>query len=171
MSLTGFDDTLLQDLRDLSTAVDSNLDRYTSELEDEPEPEVDEDADQDAADLDIDEQESDDVEHDPKTGRQVARFTVGSIRGQIGVDQYRRFLHVWQVHSDSTGSTDIKTILDSLLSNLEATEANDIRSSALESIESEIKSHLHKLAVTEADHAAMDAVSDVFDGIRTEWNK
>lgn len=171
LGLTGFDDTLIQDLKDLSTAVDSNLDRFTSEFTDD-EDDIDDVEDDVIDDEEIDEPENatDEVEHDPKTGRQVARFTVGSIRGQISVDQYRRFLHVWQVHSDSTDSTDIKTILDSLLSDLEASEANDIRASALTSIEEAIKNHLTNLAVTDADHAALDAIDDVFNGLRSEWN-
>jgi len=173
LSLTGFEPTLIQDLKDLSTSVDSNLDRFTSKIEDD-----DDDEELDLSEESLDDEDDDiesplstDVESDSKTGRQVARFTVGSIRGQIGVEQYRRFLHVWQVYSDSTGSTDIKTILDSLLTDLEASEKNEIRASALESIEEAIKTHLTNLAVTDADHAALGAVGDVFKGLRSEWIK
>jgi len=106
MTLTGFDDNLLQDLRDLSGAVDADLNRFGSDLMDEmdeSEPEPIEDA----------------VEDDPQSKRQIARFTVGSIRGVITAEDYRRFLSVWQAHSELTKSTDVPTILGSILSDLE----------------------------------------------------
>lgn len=109
LGLTGFDDTVIQDLRDLAGAVDADLTRFSN-----AETEDDEDALYDDED-DFEEEESE----DPSTRRQIARFTVGSIRGVIGVEHYRRFLRCWQQHSDITKSTDIQTILDSILNALD----------------------------------------------------
>lgn len=106
MTLTGFDDNLLQDLRDLAGSVDADLNRFGSALSDQPEePEP--------------EPVVEDPEDDAQAKRQIARFTVGSVRGVISAEDYRRFLSVWQTHSDLTKSTDVPTILDSILRELE----------------------------------------------------
>jgi len=115
IGLTGFDDTVIQDLRDLAGAVDSDLTRFSTAENEEDEDDLFDDGD-DAEEADAE---------DPNTRRQIARFTVGSIRGVIGVEHYRRFLRCWQQHSDITKSTDIQTILASILTALDVEEGGE----------------------------------------------
>lgn len=96
LGLTGFDEATIADLEELASSVDIDLDRFTGEPE-EPEPDPEPKPTQ------------------PHVGRRFAKFTVGNIGGNIPIDLYARWLHVFENYSQKLGSTDIPTIVGAML--------------------------------------------------------
>ena len=109
--LMGFGKEDLEDLIELANASDSDLDRYSTEEDDE-----------DDATTDI----SPEMAAKDKVRKRFSRFVIGNVRGRITVDQYGNWLEVFEKYSDQLGSTDIPVILGAMLDALENGRAGKI---------------------------------------------
>lgn len=103
-ALTGFDGGTLEDLAELATAPDLDLERFTSTDDETNETPPPAPPDPPAGD----------------TGRQFAKFVVGNVRGKIPMGVYGEFLEVFEAYSQEANSTDIPTIFKLMLAKLKA---------------------------------------------------